>query len=68
VARHDQTRPVNRTDELERQVELLLAEIVTLKAKLARVTAQRADARRRLDLWRERHKSWQQERRELSER
>jgi chromosome segregation ATPase len=52
-------------EDAERQVALLRAEAEALRTKLHIVRNQLADARRRLDLWRIRHKTWVEERREL---
>lgn len=55
-------------DDLEHEIILLRAEITAYRVKLTRTQNALRDARRRLELWRERHRTWQTERRELTRR
>jgi len=53
-------------EDLAHEVELLRAEILKLRAQRDRYRDRYRDAHRRLELWRERHRAWQAERRELT--
>jgi hypothetical protein len=52
-------------EDLATEVAFLRAELLKRRAQNAQLRNALADARRRLELWRIRHKTWQNERREL---